>query len=78
MNITSSARQVRLFTKSDTAKLPIPSRGLLIATAGDLRVTDMSGEVVTIPAVPAGIFPIECTKVWSTGTTAVCTVVLGG
>jgi hypothetical protein len=73
----ATPRWARIFAKSDTVDLPIESLAFIITTAGDLQVTDMSGSIVIIPDVPAGVFEFVCTRVWSTNTTAVVTCVLG-
>lgn len=45
-------------------------RGLIIGTAGSLKITTLAGIQRTYPGVPAGPFPIGCTRVWATGTSA--------
>ena len=63
-------------TKSDTVDLPDVSRGLFIPTAGAIRVTFMSGAVLTV-SVPAGAqLPWRVTRVHATGTTATTVLAL--
>jgi hypothetical protein len=57
-------------TPSDTEDLPFTTRQLFIGTAGNLKVTLLSGAVVTYSNVPVGDFVRRVTRVWSTGTTA--------
>jgi hypothetical protein len=67
------ADHVALVTPSDTADIPA-TRGVSVATAGDMKVTTVGGETVVIPsgALAAGIVhPIRVTRVWATGTAAV-------
>lgn len=73
----ATPRWARVFAPSDTEDLPIESLAFVVTTAGDMQVTDMSGEIVVIPDVPVGVFSFICTRVWSTNTTAVVTCVLG-
>lgn len=55
---------------SDVLDLPSASTGgLLIAVAGNLAVTLLSG-ATTLITVPAGWIPLAVTRVWATGTTA--------
>lgn len=56
---------------SDDADLPNYSRFLYIGTGGtkDLKVTMLNGSVVTFKNVAAGMFPVQVTRVWDTGTT---------
>ncbi len=75
------AQQLRLITKSDTAKLPLgPCRALWIGGAGDVAVVAVNDELaapVTISAVPAGtVLPIRAMYVMSTNTTATLIVAL--
>jgi len=48
-----------------------PTRALYIGATGDVTV-DMAenGTNITFTAVPVGIFPIQVTRVYATGTTA--------
>lgn len=74
-------RQAWAVTPSDTDHLTVGgkkavARAINVATAGNVKVTTPAGNDVTV-YVAAGIwFPIECTKIWSSGLTAV-TVVAG-
>lgn len=47
-----------------------PARSLMIGASGTLKITTAAGNTVTLSNVPAGLFPVSVTRVWSTGTTA--------
>lgn len=56
-------------TPNDSNDLPTEVRALVIATGGTLRVNRIGGTTVNL-TVPAGVIPIACERVHSTGTTA--------
>jgi hypothetical protein len=56
-------------TPHDTNELTVVTRALWVGTAGDLKVTMASGDVVTFPGA-SGWMPIRARQVFSTGTTA--------
>jgi hypothetical protein len=58
-------------TKSDTTADPAgPFAGLYTGAGGDIKVTTVRGQSVTLAGTAAGItIAIACTRVWSTGTT---------
>ncbi|MCQ8184058.1 spike base protein, RCAP_Rcc01079 family [Parvularcula maris] len=54
-----------------TASLMTPIRGLMVASAGDVAVTTVGGDQVTLPALQPGVqYAILATHVLSTGTSA--------
>lgn len=55
---------------SDTEVFAIPTRAIYVGAPGNLKVTMAGGAVLTFANVPAGLLPIEATKVWEVGTTA--------
>ncbi|MFG6621456.1 hypothetical protein ACGYK3_18290 [Sulfitobacter sp. 1A05707] len=58
-------------TLSDAADLPQMTRGVMVASVGDLAVVLKSGDAVTLPALSPGvIYPIRIARVLATGTTA--------
>lgn len=57
-------------TPDDAADLPAVSRGVYVGTGGDLRVTTVGGDTVTLANVQAGWHPIRVARVLATGTTA--------
>jgi hypothetical protein len=63
------ARDAFPVTPNDGADLSVAARGLLIAVGGTLKVTLPSGATCAT-TVPAGFFPVNCVRVWSTGTAA--------
>lgn len=56
-------------TPSDDVMLPRPIKAIMVGTAGDLDVTTVLGDRVTIPA-PVGLFPLVVLKVWDDNTDA--------
>lgn len=57
-------------TPNDSADLTYATRALVIGTAGDLKVTTVGGDTVTLTNVPAGVLPLRVVRVFNTGTTA--------
>lgn len=69
MHDTSSHASV--VTPSDTVLLAHTSSAIWVGGLGNLTITMMGGEVVTLTAVPAGTWlPLRVKQVWATGTTA--------
>ena len=66
-------------TKSDTPPSPLVIYcGFYVGTAGNVQITDANGEKVLFIGCTAGtIYPIACTQIWSTNTSASNIVVLG-
>jgi hypothetical protein len=70
-HLTAPARDGEAVTPSDSVPLARASRGLYVGSAGNLRVTMVSGAVVTFTGVAAGsYYPLRVTQVMATGTTA--------
>ncbi|TBY60194.1 hypothetical protein E0H46_31795 [Rhizobium leguminosarum bv. viciae] len=57
------------FTPNDAADLPYNSRALIVAGAGNVKITDPEGITDTF-ALPAGQWSIRAQRIWLTGTTA--------
>lgn len=57
-------------TPDDTADLQTATRALFVGSGGNLRVTLVSGAIVTFESAGAGWHPLRVTRVWATGTTA--------
>lgn len=57
-------------TPNDSTDLTTSSRALYVGTTGNIKVTTVGGNAVTFTSVPVGWFPVRCSRVWSTGTTA--------
>ncbi len=58
------------FTITPGTALPFPTRAIWVGAAGNLAVTDMFGNTLTLENVPAGILPLRIASVASSGTTA--------
>lgn len=71
LNRESPAVGLAAVTPSDSADLAVvPARSLYVGTAGNLRVTTVSGDTVTLANVAAGYHPLTVVRVHATGTTA--------
>ncbi len=57
-------------TPSDSTDLTDVSRACLVGTSGNIKLTTIGGETITVPSVPVGWHPFRVTRIWSTGTTA--------
>ena len=68
-NLSSPCSHLAAVAPSDTVDLAVPCRSLWVGTPGNLKVTTLGGEVVTVPDV-VGIFPVRVTRVWATATVA--------
>jgi len=55
--------------RSDTADLPAASTFIYVGVSGNLKVTMLGGEILTLGNVPVGWHPIRVTRMW-TSTTA--------
>ena len=74
-NVADPARYGAAVTPSDSVNLPAPTRGLYVGVTGNISI-EMSNGTVIFSNVLAGIFPIQCTRVNATGTTATNIVAL--
>ena len=64
-------------TLSDDLDLPWTSRAIMVATAGNVKITTATGDTVTLPALTAGVWHwIRARRIWSTGT-APTTIIVG-
>lgn len=54
----------------DSNDLPAISRGVCVATAGNIKVTTAAGQTGVWPA-PAGWSPVRLTRIWAASLTAV-------
>jgi len=57
-------------TPDDATDLVDTTRAVFVGTGGNLRVTLVSGDIVTFPNAGAGWHPLRVVRVWATGTTA--------
>jgi hypothetical protein len=63
-------------TPSDGADLAVPARALYVGVAGDVKVNTIDGTSTVFKAAPVGVLPVQCSRVWSTGTAATNIVAL--
>lgn len=69
--LTSPAMGGSVISPSDTTDLQRATRAIYVGGTGDLRVTFVDGQTVTLSGVPAGgILPLRVIRVLATGTTA--------
>jgi len=65
------AENAAVIAPNDDNDLPVVTRAMLIGGAGDIRVTMVGGQTLTIEGLNSGqLLPIRATKVFATGTTA--------
>lgn len=58
-------------TAHDTTELGTPTRGIMVGVAGNVALTLISGDNVTLPACQPGvIYPVRAKIIKATGTTA--------
>lgn len=57
-------------TPNDNVDLAEVSRAILCGTAGNVKVTFISGDVLTMECDAKLMYPISVKRIWSTGTTA--------
>lgn len=71
----SPATNAAAVVPHDVNALAVPSRALWVGSAGDLVVTMLGGQTVTL-AGASGLLPIRVRQVRATGTTAAAIVAL--
>lgn len=59
-----------IVSPSDSTDLTDTSRACLVGTTGNIKLTTLGGETITVLSVPVGWHPFRVTRIWSTGTTA--------
>ncbi len=57
-------------TTSDSADLPLFVRAIYVGVVGNVQVTMLNGDIVAFSNVPIGVLPVQCKRIWTTGTTA--------
>lgn len=67
--LDSTLAHLAVITPSDSADVAYVTRAVYLNIGGDLKVTTLGGETVTMP-LGAGWHPIRLTRIWATGTTA--------
>lgn len=69
--LTAPAEAAEVIVPSDGQALAHATRALYVGASGDLRVTFVGGDTVTLTGVAGGsILPLRVTHVRATGTTA--------
>ena len=69
--LTSPATKAEEIFPDDIAKLNYATRAVYVGVAGNVRAKMISGDIVTLTNVGAGIvYPIRVDQVFATGTTA--------
>jgi len=74
-SLETPARRAEAVTPSDIADLPNASRALYVGGAGDVEVTTVGGDTVTLAAA-SGFLPLCVARVHAAGTTATDIVAL--
>jgi len=68
-NDSGPALAAAVVTPSNTVSFAMEARGLYIGTTGDVTAV-VDGVPILFKNVPTGFFPVRCTRVNDTGTTA--------
>ena len=78
-NWTAPFQGLAVVTPSDAADLPVvPTRGIRVATAGNVSVVTEQGDTVTIESMQAGQWePISVRRIRTTGTTVTGQILAG-
>lgn len=83
MNLDTSEKRVEsavdamaLDVSATDSSFPKVARAILVGTSGDLDVTTLAGNRVTLLAVPAGVLPLCVRTVHTANTTATNIAVL--
>ncbi len=74
-SLESPARRAEAVTPSDTVDLPNSTRALYVGGAGDVEVTTVGGDTVTLTGV-SGVLPLCVARVHAAGTSATDIVAL--
>ncbi len=74
-SLESPARRAEAVTPSDIADLPNFSRALYVGGSGDIQVTTVGGDTVTLTAA-SGFLPLCVARVHASGTSATAIVAL--
>ena len=57
-------------TPDDNNDLAQPAQALYVGFPGDLKVTTVNGQVVTLQELKPGFYQFSVRRIWATGTTA--------
>ncbi len=74
-SLESPARRAEAVSPDNGADLPNFSRALYVGTAGDIRVTTVGGDTVTLVGA-TGFLPLCVARVHATGTSAAAILAL--
>lgn len=74
-SLESPARRADAVTPNDAADLPNSSRALYVGGAGDIQITTVGGDTVTLTGV-SGFLPLCVARVHAAGTSATGIVAL--
>lgn len=70
-NLSGFARSMVSITPDDATDLANVLIGIICkGTAGNVKITTVAGDTVTVPISADEILPVGITRVWSTDTTA--------
>ena len=70
-SLTSPPSRVFAITPDDGTDLGLFTRGLMVSTAGDVRITTIGGDDAILPALQPGIqYAIRAKRIFDTDTTA--------
>ena len=71
VGLTAPGEHAFAITPNNSADLDIATRAIYVGGNGNLKITTVGGDTVTLTGVVAGmIYPLRAVRVWSTGTTA--------
>ncbi len=75
--VSYSCDHALVATRSDTALLPRTSRFIFVGGAGNMKVTTVGGETLTINSIAnSTLLPLQVTQIHSVSTTATNMVVM--
>ena len=69
-SLSSPPSHIIAITPDDGNDLAYCTRGINVATSGEVTVTSVGGETVTLSVAAGIVFPIRACRIWQTGTTA--------
>jgi len=70
-SLTSPPARLSAVTPSDSQDLPLATRGLMVAAAGDVSVVTVAGDEAVLPGLQPGVqYAVRCRRIKATGTTA--------
>ena len=76
MSFSWPATGAKRVVPSDSANLSKDCRALYVGVTGDITVMTTDSSIEIFLNVPVGILPVQCRRVYATGTTATAIVAL--